>query len=358
MRRACKVTLKYLTKKKHSHVCALLEAYRAAINFYIRSLWDTPGKLDKDTLARLQHSRLSQRYKSQALKQALEIVIATKRAAKEQGITASCPIFKGHAVLDAKFVSVEEGQGTYDLVIRLSSLDKGHKLTIPTRNTAIINKWLAYPEAKCIQGCALGETSLILWIDIPEQETHSLATQFLGIDIGVHKLISDSHGNFYGTAFTQIRDKIVRRQPGSKGRQKAFKERDNYINHTLNQLSWQSFQVLGVEALHDMKRGKQTHRGKAFRKAMAPWTYRRVLTRIEHKAQENRVRLVAVSPSYTSQTCPVCSTVSKNNRKGESFSCVSCGYTADADHVGAQNILARTLREVGSVESPTLQKKM
>lgn len=357
MRRACKVTLKYLTQKKHRHLCALLEAYRAAVNFYIRSLWETPGKLNKETLARLQRTRLSERYKSQALKQALETVIATKKAAKETGVWASCPVFMGKAVLDAKFVSVETGQGSFDLVVRFSSLHKGHKLTIPTRKTAVINKWLACPEATLIQGCALGEDALILWIEVPEQEPPQCPIRVLGVDVGVNKLLTDSNGATYGTDFKRIRNKIVRRQPGSRQRRKAFKERDNYINFVLNQFPWASCQVLGVEALSDMKRGKQRNRGKAFRKAMAPWTYRRVLTRIGHKAQENRVRLVAVPPEYTSQTCPVCSTVSKNNRKGENFFCVCCGYTADADHVGAQTVLARTLREVGSVESPTLQKK-
>ena len=85
MRRACKVTLKFTTGKKRRALTALLVAYRAGVNFYIRSLWSTPGKLDAATLARLQNTRLSERYKSQALKQALETVVATKLSAKALG---------------------------------------------------------------------------------------------------------------------------------------------------------------------------------------------------------------------------------------------------------------------------------
>ena len=41
------------------------------------------------------------------------------------------------------------------------------------------------------------------------------------------------------------------------------------------------------------------------------------------------------------------------NRKGEKFECLACGYKADADFVGALNILAKTLRFLGSLGSPS-----
>ncbi|MGB9500296.1 MAG: zinc ribbon domain-containing protein [Dissulfuribacterales bacterium] len=50
---------------------------------------------------------------------------------------------------------------------------------------------------------------------------------------------------------------------------------------------------------------------------------------------------MAVPPQYTSQTCPRCGLVSKNNRKSQSvFSCQRCGYTGNADVVAAINIKA------------------
>jgi hypothetical protein len=50
--------------------------------------------------------------------------------------------------------------------------------------------------------------------------------------------------------------------------------------------------------------------------------------------------------------------VSKDNRRGESFCCTSCGHAADADTVGAVNGLVRTRQLLGSVESPRLKKQM
>jgi putative transposase len=92
-----------------------------------------------------------------------------------------------------------------------------------------------------------------------------------------------------------------------------------------------------------LKKGKQKNRSKRFRKAIAPWAYRQVMTRIPMLAQENRVRLVAVNPRDTSRTCPHCGSVARENRRGENFRCISCNYSADADHVGALNVLAKTL---------------
>lgn len=51
-------------------------------------------------------------------------------------------------------------------------------------------------------------------------------------------------------------------------------------------------------------------------------------------------QLVAVPPQFTSQRCPKCDHVAKENRKSQSkFECVVCGYNENADVVGATNVL-------------------
>ena len=164
MKRACKVTLKFATTRKRRAINALLQAYRVAVNFYIRQLWESPGIPPYQIL---ESSRLSARYKSRALKQAIEIVVATKRANKDKN--ASCPMFNGNATLNKPEITTEAGHGSFDLIVRLSTLHKGHRITIPTRKTAVLNKWLARPGARLVQGCSLSEDSMILWVDIPDQ---------------------------------------------------------------------------------------------------------------------------------------------------------------------------------------------
>lgn len=58
------------------------------------------------------------------------------------------------------------------------------------------------------------------------------------------------------------------------------------------------------------------------------------------------VKLVYVNPAFTSQTCPCCGYVDKQNRNGDDFCCLECHYSPDvkcakADYVGALNIKAR-----------------
>ena len=50
---------------------------------------------------------------------------------------------------------------------------------------------------------------------------------------------------------------------------------------------------------------------------------------------------IEVDPAYTSQLCPICGCVDKNNRNSKSFKCTCCGYTDDADHNASVNIRDR-----------------
>jgi len=350
MKRAIKVSLGFTTAKKCKQIAALLEAYRGAVNFYIRSLWITRGKLNKETLARLQGTRLSERYKSQALKQALETIIATKKSAKELGKLVSIPIFKGSATLDAKFVTIQEGKKSFDLAIQLSTLNKGKRITLLTKKTKMFNKWMSKPLAELIQGCSLSENQLALWVELPDLP-YKTEGDVLGIDIGVNKLLSDSEERYYGTNFKELRDKIRRKRSGSKGHKRSCEERKQFINKTIKLLPFNHLRAIGVEELKNLKKGKKKGREKNFRKAMIPWTYRQCINRIKYLAQENRVRLVEVDPANTSRTCPKCGTVSKENRKGEDFRCITCNHTGDADHIGSLNVLVRTLETLRSLES-------
>jgi putative transposase len=71
--------------------------------------------------------------------------------------------------------------------------------------------------------------------------------------------------------------------------------------------------------------------------------FRRML---EYKQQWRGGEVIAVSPRYTSQTCPVCGHISRNNRLQQAlFSCEQCGYSYHADVVAAKNILVRGQRK-------------
>ena len=363
MRRACRITLEFGTAAKRRRIAALISEYRAAVNVFIRRLWNSRGKLDKATLDSLPDLHLTQRLKSQCLKQALEIVVSTKKSAKALKTKCSRPVFRGFPVLDAKFIGVETGRKSFDLVLKISTLKSGRRVVIPTRRTAVLNKWLQKPDAKLIQGCEFRFDEVILWVEMPDLEpvtasvTDADPAEVLGLDIGVTKLLVDSNGVQYGTDSERIyrplnRKKKKRRK--TKASTRARRRRDAWIEETINSLPWGSFKVVIVEDLKDIKRGKSRNRGRNFRRSVAPWRASRVLARVAQRCEENRVLLVTVPPAYTSQTCPVCGRIDKRNRVGTCFYCVGCGHTADADHVGAVNI--RRLGLSGSLESPQTTK--
>ncbi|WP_240733209.1 RNA-guided endonuclease InsQ/TnpB family protein, partial [Histophilus somni] len=63
---------------------------------------------------------------------------------------------------------------------------------------------------------------------------------------------------------------------------------------------------------------------------------------LDYKTQWLGGFLVAVPARDTSRACPCCGHTAKENRQTQAnFECVECGYTENADVVGAMNVLTR-----------------
>ena len=340
-----KVSLGEITDTKSRRLEALRREVVACTQRYIDSLWIEPGGLDAATLNRVPGGSLSYRHRSNCLRNALEIISSTRKAAGATGISPSKPEPKGSLKLSSLVAKIEPSPNSFDYVLKVSSLIKGSPIVLPFKGHKRLNYWLAKPKAKMLQGCILGDDWAALWIEVPDEEPKS--GQTLAVDIGFNKLLVDSNGVHYGLETKEVCARVRRCKPGSKGRLRASRSRKDYINKVAKQLPWETLGTLGIEDLKNLKKGKRPNRPKAFRRVIAPWTYRQVVARITDLAQENRVGLVLVDPRNTSRTCPNCGTVARENRRGEHFQCVRCTYSADADHVGALNILARTLRNSG-----------
>lgn len=343
MIRAVPVTLNFITKTKKRKIQALIEAYRKCVNQYLKLFEIHDPKLNKETLDLIKTTKLSQRYKSNALKQSIEIYKSCVKSKKK------IPQFKGFPNLDAKFVQIQDGKNSFDLAIRLSSLSKGNKLTLLTKKHKQLKYWMSKGELK--QGCELRPNKLILWVEVAKQK-HKKGKS-IGVDLGMVKLLTTNEGEFFGTKFNKINEKILRKKKNSKAYKKALRERDNLINQEVNKLPWEDIGTLCYENLLNLTKGKnKLRKNKRLRVKQQHWTYRKVISRILMKCEENRVRPVYVNPRNTSRTCPSCNYVDEANRKLEKFHCLTCGYKHDADIVGAMNILHKGLDWLGSLESP------
>ena len=342
LQRAVKVSLQWIGPKDRRRLSALLQAYRAAVNFFVRLLWrDSSLGFTTQTSKRLVRTRLSGRYRDQALKQAWELVSATRKSAAALGVVAGRPFFRGMAILDAKFVDVEEVEGEHDLLVRLSSLKKGERLALPTKGTRVLRKWLSRPGARLVQGAGLGDDALLtLWVELPKPALR-LEGPVLGVDVGVRHLLATSDGMFLGSDFRDVRDKVKRRKPGSKGRGRARRERDDLICGAVKRLPWSEIAAVAVEDLRGIKRGKKRGQGKRLRRSLAAWRPPVVHQRLLALAAENGVLAIPVPGFWNSVTCPTCGHRSRDNRSGSVFLCQGCGHLDDADHVGALAAKAR-----------------
>lgn len=343
MQRSIKFSLAHLTQTKRAAITAVLREYRAAINFYMKSLWDTKGKLNAETLKRYTGGSVGYNQRALSLKVALETVVATKKAAQALGVRASRPKLRGSVRLSRLGAKVAPYQKTgFDYAVTLSTLISGSPITIPLKTHRVLQKWLAMPGAKLLDGCVLNEDSIALYVDVPDPPEKVIGRD-LGLDTGYRKLAATSDGKVYGTEFSQVCATVRRKKPGSRGKHRAQAMRKQYIDAAVKQLPWADMRTIVLEDLTGLKLDtqKKEKSSKKSRKTMAPWTYRQVLNRIEHLAQEHRVRLAFVDPRNTSRRCPDCGWTARENRVRENFCCVRCHYSADADLVGATNILAR-----------------
>lgn len=365
IRRAVVLSLQHITQSKKRKIVALIERYRAAVNRAIVLLWNEGGELDKATLAKLSDSHLSQRYLSGALKQALETVSATRKSAQALGCkNPKMPRWSGHPILDSKYLKLERYQKNdyFDWILNLATLSKRHRIDLPLKGTKVLNQWLK--KGKLIQGCELHPTKIIVWVEIPTTPYKFKGTT-LALDTNFNHLLVDQLGQFYASPdgkevdpeWKEILRRLQQRQPGSKGFKRSQAHRANYVNKIINRIDLSSVRFLGIDDLKGIKTGKRNS-SRRWRKARTPWSPRQAKTRLIHKCQVDRAYSISYNPRNTSRECPHCNMVSKDNRRGEVFKCVGCGYTSHADFVGALNGFDRTLKILGSLESPRAKKEI
>jgi IS605 OrfB family transposase len=74
------------------------------------------------------------------------------------------------------------------------------------------------------------------------------------------------------------------------------------------------------------------------------WAFDRLYEYVEYKAEEYGLTVEQVDPENTSRRCSHCGFTHPDNRDGEGFECLKCGYENHADYNAAKNIGLRYLR--------------
>lgn len=76
------------------------------------------------------------------------------------------------------------------------------------------------------------------------------------------------------------------------------------------------------------------------------WPYYDLQKKIEYKAKEQGIDVVYINPAYTSQRCSKCGCIHEQNRNGQEFICLECGYKTNADFNASQNIAIKDIDKI------------
>ena len=202
---------------------------------------------------------------------------------------------------------------------------------------------------------------------IPARELSSS----VGIDRGVKHFAALSNGEFlaplnsfkkHAKALRFHQRSLVRKVKGSKNWIKQKKKlakkhikitdaRKDYLHKHSNKISKNH----AIIVLEDLKTSKMTASAKgsletpgvkvrsksSLNQAILDQGWFEFARQLEYKQNFSGGKLLLIDPKYTSQTCPQCGDISKDNRKTQSsFVCRKCKYKNNADLTAALNILA------------------
>jgi putative transposase len=206
-----------------------------------------------------------------------------------------------------------------------------------------------------------------------EEPIHPSTSQ-IGIDLGIARFASLSDGSFVEplNAFKKHAYRLRRYQRSmsrkvkfssnwKKAKAKVAKlheaianSRKDFLHKTSSNLA-KTHSLICVEDLKvgNMSRssagtaekpGKKVRQKSGLNRSILDQGWSEFRRMLDYKLRWLGGRLIAVPAMNTSRACPECRHISADNRKTQAeFACVECGYAANADYVGARNILAAGL---------------
>lgn len=368
MIRSSKVSLKFANTGKKDQLGLFLDEYTRVVGQFVALLWERSATqnipmLLPRSLTEQVRTWLSARALQAAGKQASGIVRGTRQKQKQRGYVyqkllaegknkqanrlkqiidqaqVGCPESVGsYAELDSRFIkTVMDADGHFDGWVELGSIGDRLKIKLPFRQTAHLNK--LKQSGQMLAGCRLSKNAVVFNFNLPDVPAKQNG-QTLGIDIGMNKAFTCSDSQMagadqHGHTLASICTKLARKKSGSRAFGAAQSHRTNYVNWSLNRLDLDGVKTIVVEKIANLRRGRKTSR------YLNRFTYTEIFRKITDRAVLTGVQIRTVDPQFTSQRCSCCGWVRSTNRKGESFRCGSCGFTADADLNAAINIGAQ-----------------
>ena len=202
-----------------------------------------------------------------------------------------------------------------------------------------------------------GEFYLYVTVEMPEADPVE-TTGFLGVDLGIVEIATDSEGNSYsGEPVKTVRKRVKRQRAllqsaGTKSakkhlqriakKQSRFVRNTNHcISKTIVQTACASAKAIVLENLEGI-RERVSGYGREMRWLMGNWAFDQLRQFITYKAAMAGLPVILIDPRNTSRECAACGYIDKANRKSQAhFCCLQCGHDDNADKNAAKVISAR-----------------
>ena len=149
----------------------------------------------------------------------------------------------------------------------------------------------------------------------------------------------------------------------AKRRLKKLSGRENRwmtdVNHCLSKtlVSENPNTLIVVEDLTNVTFDTVNNRKKENRYEHHSWAFYQLQQDIAYKAREHGSYLIKVNPAYTSQRCPKCGTICKENRDKNNhiYHCNHCHYQSNDDRVAAMNIVQLGQMKQDGIKKPSFK---
>jgi putative transposase len=198
------------------------------------------------------------------------------------------------------------------------------------------------------------------------------STSIVGIDMGIKHFATLSDGTVYAplNSFKANAERLAKLQRQLKNKKKfsnngkkvkakinqchedIVNARKDYLHKVSTEISENQaiivIEDLRVKSMSKSSKGNSEQHGKkvaqksGLNRAILDQGWRLFATMLDYKQDWQGGTVLRVPPHHTSQTCPCCHHVAKENRLTQAeFVCVECGFSENADLVGAMNVLAK-----------------
>ena len=213
--------------------------------------------------------------------------------------------------------------------------------------------------------------------DIDSVKTTSMK-HVVGIDRGLRQIMTtynekDQTQFFNGQNvlkrrrhFKKLRQQLQSKNTkSSKRRLRKIEQRENRwmsdVNHQLSKTLIDQFgknTLFVLEDLTNVTFDTVNIRYKNRRYEHVSWSFFDLEQKLIYKALESHCMVVKVDAHYTSQRCPKCGCIHKDNRNKSNhlFECVQCYYKSNDDRVAAMNIQELGKQYISGIEKPHFQK--